>query len=246
MSFADYQRQIEIVSDSALIERWKEEARKVTTFTTLRDDPPVTFSAASEAERHFRATYLPTLIRSVDEVTIGGASSRRLPDRLLNQAIEEAWSREARSPSNMMQELASRFRQSGLHVFRHRRGMLFVSPIRPRAFVHQHAGVSPSVNAILEALSTNPGSNRKQLLEKLTADTETENAEARKLASASDLRWLINEGYVIEFNDGSLDLPKGKAAPRSSASQPRERVSYLLALPAPATPANEPVDLSVT
>ena len=246
MSFADYQRQIEIVSDSALIERWKEEARKVTTFTTLREDTPVTFSNAGEAERHFRANYLPTLIRSVDEVTIGGASSRRLPDRLLNQAIEEAWSREARSPSNMMQELASRFRQSGLHVFRHRRGMLFVSPIRPRAFVHQHAGVSPSVNAILEALSTNPGSNRKQLLEKLTADTETENAEARKLASASDLRWLINEGYVIEFNDGSLDLPKGKAAPRSSASQPHEPVSYLLALPAPATPANEPIDLSVT
>src|SRR5437588_4645517 len=246
MSFADYQRQIEIVSDSALIERWKEEARKITTFTTLREDTPVTFSNAGEAERHFRANYLPTLIRSVDEVTIGGASSRRLPDRLLNQAIEEAWSREARSPSKMMQELASRFRQSGLHVFRHRRGMLFVSPIRPRAFVHQHAGVSASVNAILEALSTNPGSNRKQLLEKLTADTKTEIADARRLASASDLRWLINEGYVIEFNDGSLDLPKGKVAPRSSASQPHEPVSYLLALPAPATPANEPVDLSVT
>jgi hypothetical protein len=28
------------------------------------------------------------------------------------------------------------------------------------------------------------------------------------------LRWLINEGYVIEFNDGSLDLPRGKAKPR--------------------------------
>ncbi len=28
MSFADYQRQIEIVSDATLVERWKEEARK--------------------------------------------------------------------------------------------------------------------------------------------------------------------------------------------------------------------------
>src|SRR6266850_2404402 len=35
MSFADYQRQIEIVSDPAVVERWKEEARKVTTYTTL-------------------------------------------------------------------------------------------------------------------------------------------------------------------------------------------------------------------
>jgi len=24
---------------------------------------------------------------------------------------------------------------------------------------------------------------------------------------------LINEGYVIEFNDGSLDLPRGKPKP---------------------------------
>jgi hypothetical protein len=144
----------------------------------------------------------------------------------------------------MMQELASRFRQVGLHVFRHRRGMLFVSAIRPRAFVHQHAGVSASVNSILEVLSTNPGTNRKQLLEKLTADATTQNGETRRLALASDLRWLINEGYVIEFNDGSLDLPKAKVAPRTSASQPHEPVTFLLALPAPATPANTP-DLSV-
>ncbi len=37
MSFADYQRQIEIVNDAELIERWKEEARKVTTYTTSRE-----------------------------------------------------------------------------------------------------------------------------------------------------------------------------------------------------------------
>jgi hypothetical protein len=210
MSFADYQRQIEIVSDAALIERWKEEARKVTTYTTLREETPLTFSTAVEAERHFRSNYLQGLIRSVGEVTIGGASSRRLPDRILNRAIEEAWGREARSPSNMMQELAGRFRQHGLHVFRHRRGMLFVSPIRVRAFVHEQAGVSPSVNAILEALSEAPGSNRKQLFEKLIGDGA---AEPRRLALASDLRWLISEGYVIEFNDGSLDLARVKAKP---------------------------------
>src|SRR5207244_2127110 len=52
MSFADYQRQIEIVNDAALVERWKEEARRVTTYTTLREENPVTFSSPAEAERH--------------------------------------------------------------------------------------------------------------------------------------------------------------------------------------------------
>ena len=216
MSFAEYQRQIEIVSDVAFVERWKEEAKKVTTYTTLREENPVTFSSAVEAERHFRSQYCPTLIRSVKDVTIGGTLSRGLPDRILNRVIEEAWARETRSPSNIMQELAGRFRQNALNVFRHRRGMLFVSPIRVRAFVHEQAGVSSSVNAILDAVSGTTAINRKQLFEKLTGNGASEEAEPRRLAFASDLRWLINEGYVIEFNDGSLDLPRTKSKPQKS------------------------------
>jgi hypothetical protein len=211
MSFVDYQRQIEIVSDPAVVESWKEEARKVTTYTTLREQTPLTFSSAAEAERHFRSHYFPALVVRVDEVTVGGTSSRSLPDRILSRAIEQAWVRETRSPSNIMQELASRFRQNGLHIFRHRRGMLFVSPIRVRAFIHEHAGVSPLVNAILEALSATAGMNRKQLFETLIDNGESEDAEPRRLALASDLRWLINEGYLIEFNDGSLDRPRTKS-----------------------------------
>jgi len=216
MSFADYQRQIEIVNDAELIERWKGEARKVTTYTTSREEVPLTFSSPTEAERHFRSHYLEALVKGVEEATIGGVLSRRLPDRTINRAIEDAWVRETRSPSGMMQELAGRFRQHGLHVFRHRRGMLFVSPIRTRAFVHEQAGVSRSVNAILEALAGATVINRKQLFEKLIGNVATEDVEPRKLALVSDLRWLINEGYVIEFNDGSLDLPRGKAKPREA------------------------------
>ena len=217
MSFADYQRQIDIVSDPVVVERWKDEARKITTYTTLREQTPLTFSSAAEAERHFRSHYFPSLIRNVADVTVGGTSSRSLPDRVLNRAIEQAWVRETGSPSNMMQELASRFRQNALHIFRHRRGMLFVSPIRVRAFVHEHAGVSPLVNAILEAVSATAAINRKQLFETLTGNGVSEDAEPRRLALASDLRWLINEGYVIEFNDGSLDRPRVKAKPQQAA-----------------------------
>ena len=228
LSFPDYQRQIEIVSDPAVVERWKEEARKVTTYTTVREQTPLTFSSAAEAERHFRSHYFPALIRNVEDVTVGGTSSRSLPDRILNRAIEEEWVRETRSPSNVMQELANRFRQNGVHIFRHRRGMLFVSPIRVRAFVHEQAGVSPLVNAILEALSGVAGINRKQLFETLTGNGTNEDADPRKLALASDLRWLINEGYVIEFNDGSLDRPRMKSKqPQKTVEAPLAAASAL-------------------
>src|SRR5439155_13816253 len=107
--------------------------------------------SAVETERHFRSNHLSGLIRGLEHVTIGGSLSRNLQDRLLNRAIEQAWVHEARSPSNMMQELATRFRQNELHIFRHRRGMLFVSAVRVRAFVHEQAGVAQSVNSILAA-----------------------------------------------------------------------------------------------
>src|SRR5947207_9241687 len=218
MSFADYQKQIDVVSDPAVVEEWKEQARSVTTYSTKNVEPPITFANAAEAERHFRQTHLPTLLRSAYELTIDGVLSRRLPDRALGRAIEDAWSAETRSPSKMMQELAAALRQAGLIIFRHRRGMLFVSPIRLRTFSHESAGVSASINGILEKVAAAPGIHRKQLAEQLApASAEPADREKAKLALASDLHWLVSEGYVIEFNDGSLDLPRTKPPPAANA-----------------------------
>jgi len=78
------------------------------------------------------------------------------------------------------------------------------------------------VNAILEALAATPGIHRKELSEKLIAGVAIEDADSRKLALASDLHWLIGEGHVIEFNDGSLDLPRKKAKETQASESPIE------------------------
>lgn len=234
MSFADYQRQIEVVSDPAVVEEWKEQARSVTRYTTKNEEPPVVLNTLAEAERHFRQHYLPGLMRTATELTIGGVVSRQLPDRGLRRAIEEAWVRETRSPSRMMQELAGGLRGSGLHIFRHRRGMLFVSPIRGRAFGHDRSSVSASINSVLEKISATPGIGRKQLADELApAGVEGEDADRAKRTLASDLRWLISEGYVIEFNDGSLDLPRTKP-PEANAGNAQTEAATGEGEPAPA------------
>src|SRR5437764_4189612 len=215
MSFTDFQRQIEIVSDPALVEQWKEEARKVTTFTTRPEEPPQTFNAETEEERHFREKYLHSLISESVEAEIDGVTLRKLSDRGIARLIENAWSAEVRSPSNMMQELAGRFRGAGLQIFRHRKGMLFVSPIRLKAI--DETAVSDSVRHILETLKASPRINRKELAEKFIGPhTEVAEAEKTKLALASDLHWLIPQAHVTEFNDGSLDLPRPKPPKKES------------------------------
>jgi hypothetical protein len=119
-----------------------------------------------------------------------------------------------KSPSPMMQELAARFRDAGLHVFRHRRGMLFASPIYPRPLTQEQTAVSSQVRTIVEAIAAQPRIGRKELADKLIVDLSGEEAERAKLALASDLLWLISSGHVIEFNDGSLDLPRVKTKPK--------------------------------
>ncbi len=243
MSFADYQRQIEIVTDPAAVEQWKEQARNITTYTTIREETPLTFNNSSEVERHFRQNYLSGLIRTAPESTIGGVLSRRLQDRGLGRVIENAWAHETRSPSGMMQELGGVLRQAGLNVFRHRRGMLFVSPIRLRSFKHELTSVSPSIAGILEAVATAPRIHRKELADKLIVSTlENTEAERLKLSLAADLKWLISSGYVIEFNDGSLDLPRVKAPNESN------KPDVTAAVPGvePETPAVAPATASTT
>ncbi|PZR73514.1 MAG: hypothetical protein DLM52_10920 [Chthoniobacterales bacterium] len=226
MGFADFQRQIEIVSDPALVEQWKEETRKLTKFTTRQEDSPQTFHSEQEAERHFREKHLPELIAETREAEIDGVTSRQLRDRGINRVIENAWAAEERSPSKMMQELAGRLRAAGLHIFRHRKGMLFVSPIRPKAI--DEAAISDSVRMIVETLKASPRMNRKNLAEKLIpADAVNEDA---KLKLASDLRWLVREGHLIEFNDGSLDLPRPKAPAQESAAPATDEASSVVAV----------------
>ena len=222
MDFAEFQRKIEIVNDPLLVEKWKEDARKVTTFTTLREEPVRAFSTEAEAERHFREKYLPSLITEVREVVIDGLSSRSLRDRRIAHTIENAWAAEMRSPSNMMQELAGKFRASGLQIFRHRKGMLFVSPIRPRPI--EETAVSDSVRLILETVKASARINRKDLAEKLIpSDLKSDPEEKMKLALAAELRWLIRDGHIVEFNDGALDLPRVKAvAPTATAENTTE------------------------
>ena len=233
MSFPEFQRQIEIVTDPAVVEQWKEEARNITTFTALKEEPPKVFQTPAEAERDFRTAHLPGLVRPVTETTIGGVSSRQLRDRL-GRYVETRWAQEVRSPSQMMPELTNRLREASVAVYRHRKGMLFVTSVRPRPFARgTEQMASDQVRAILSALEAQRGIQRKELADKLFAGIAPEEVEARKLALASDLRWLISEGHVIEFNDGTLDLPRVKppAEPAEKSSEPTESV---------ATPAPKP------
>ena len=309
MSFTDFQRDIEVVSDPALVEQWKQQLSSVTVFhlappatapaqpapvlsvplvpaveenpeaaiAESPEQPPASDSAAdaapepapepapaenaapayegpvfaslSEVEQHFRENYLPGLIRAASSVHVSGEASRALSDRGIAAAVRQAWEQERGFPGQMMHQLRQHFSRSGLHVFKHRKRMQFVSLIRPSPI--EDGSLSPSVAEILQVVQTNQNCTRASLAAAILGTDEKAVDAARKATLATDLRWLIETGRVIEFSDGRLELPVVPAKPEppaakakpAEASEPKPAASTE---PAPTPEAIAEVEISET
>jgi hypothetical protein len=214
MSFDDYRRTIEITSNPQIVEQWKEEARKAVTFRTKEEQNSITFENSAAVEQHFRTYHLPRLIRPCLAAELSGETARHLPDRGIIAAIRKARDRENRFPAQIAGALRHGLNQAGLHVFKHKKRILYISTVRPQLFDSNQAPVSSNLSAILSAIRSYPKISRKQLAEKVlsklagpvSSEASAEYQQA-KTALATDLIWLAKAGHVIEFADGTLDLP---------------------------------------
>ena len=215
MSFEEYRRSIEITSDPELVNQWKEEARKFVTYTTKDEENPAAFESVAAMEQHFRATHLDQLIKPCLAAEVSGDVARHLPDRSIIAAIRRARERENRFPAQMAGALRHGLNQAGLHVFKHKKRILYISTIRPQLFDPNQAKVSSGLEAILASLRSYPRITRKQLAEKVlkrllgekSADENSPEFLQARNSLPTDLLWLAKAGHVIEFADGTLDLP---------------------------------------
>ena len=301
MSFSDFQREIEVVNDPALVEQWKQQASSSTVYrirppaapeppqpaeTTAEEpqapadaaapvdapeasappaedpapapeasasedapaaepapeptptpapeaayDGPV-FNTLAEVEQHFRQHFLPTLIRQGSSFHLTGEASRSLTDRGIASAVRQAWEQERGFPGQMMHQLRQQFSRAGLHVFKHRKRMQFVSLIRPSPM--EDGSLSPSVAEILQFIKTGQNPNRATLATAILGADEAAIDPARKTTLATDLRWLIETGRVIEFSDGRLELPVVPAKPEPAAKPAPEGPAIPAATETPA------------
>jgi hypothetical protein len=300
MSFPEFQREIEVVNDPALIEKWKQQASSVTAYRLARPAPAETsepeaapaaaepapapeptavesverasevpveaasgqseaaapepaaeaapaaeqppaaydgpvFQNIAEVEQHFRENYLPGLVRTASSFHLSGEASRAITDRAIAAAVRQAWEQERGFPGQMMHQLRQHFSRAGLHVFKHRKRMQFVSLIRPAPM--EDGSLSESVAEILKVIEGGQGRNRALLAAAILGSDESAVDPARKTMLATDLRWLIETGRVIEFSDGRLELPVVPAKPETPAVKPKPDAAQAEA-PAPGAEAN--------
>ncbi len=156
MSFDDYRRTIEISSDPQLVEQWKEEARKSVTFQTKDQENPAAFDNLAAVEQHFRTHYLPNLVRRCLAAELSGETARHLPDRGIIASIRKARDRENRFPAQIAGALRHGLNQAGLHVFKHKKRILYISTVRPQLFDANQASISNGLSVILSTIRSYP------------------------------------------------------------------------------------------
>ncbi len=208
MSFPEFQQhEIEIVNDEQAVADWKEQARTTTTYVTLKEAEPLTFKSMTDAELHFRKNYLPQVLKVGTTLETSGPASRASNDRVIGAALRTAWESEKQFPQNLVNLLRPAFHEAGLHYIKHRKRMVLVSPIRPQRAPKGQV-FSSGIAAILSAVESAPKCTRHDLAVKiLAAQHDSPESAPLKTAMALDLHYLVQAGHVIEFHDGTLDLP---------------------------------------
>ncbi len=267
MPLEDYKRRIRTEADPELVQKWKDQQRKAVRWIPLTpedggEEAPAPLSTRHDMETHFRRHHGEQAIAETRDVTVPGSIDKKQISPalfiLLRQAVESA----RKHLFEMSQKLSAGFDRRGLKTFKRRAGKMFVCRVRPRA-IDPSTVFAERLTAIVERLKNAPGGLQvTALVKSLAPDTEPappaaeESNETNKAAPADaaatalnddqvatlkDLRWLANEGYIIEYSDGLVCLGVQGEHP---APKPQETTPAAPAAdeqPAPERSADAPV-----
>lgn len=195
MPFERFKSSVETVHDPEAVKAWVESKSKITEYTCLLDTEPKVFTDRGELEKHVRQTHLDKIVTAVPHVELTGVMSRQLEDRRLLELVRNAWEGECRFPIRTVNELRPHLVKAGLHFFKHKKGVTYITPIKLNRF-DSITHLTEHVQKIVTYLRAHEGATRKKLAEHLAPVDET--------ILAADLHWLIHDGYVVEFHDGRL------------------------------------------
>ena len=205
LSMEAYRSHIETVRDEALVEQWKEQARKQTIYILKGGGDHQHRMKRADAEAHFLSEVVPTFVKKATRVVISSDDSRRIEDADLRLAIRDAWNRDSKFPLSMALALRPALRHMGCHFFKANK-QTFVTSIHPRP-IDPAQTVSP-IRGVLRYMHDHPGCTRDDLIRGLRPGAP---ADAPSVAEVlTPLRWLIERGHVIEFFNGTLSVPRSK------------------------------------
>jgi len=249
MPFEVYKSRVKIVRDEEVVKKWIDEQSWKTEYLCLNMPEPLRLAGMEAVEKHFREQHKDNIIKPVETHTLSGVAARALRSPQLLRLVRQVWEDQRRFPLQIATVLSHQFASHGLQFFKVNKTITHVCVARPHYLDLEATPVSEGVKRIVDYINANPKSTRRRLVEALaptpaappqpseaaSATAESAPANAEQTAVNSDLHWLIHQGHVIEFANGTLETAK-KPLPRPSKSEAKtDEQPPEMGAPTPAT-----------
>ncbi len=179
------------------------------------------FDSLEEARQHLLTQARDRVVRTVEQLRFHGRLLESLPvTSEIRRAVEGALAAQRRFPLDTANALRGRLRREHFTIFKKgSKGISYVCAVKRRFRVPGQA-FSESLTALIAFIETNPMVKESELPQRLLnlaprpAPVEGQAPEPvpaeeqeKLLRLKGDLRYLVKEGYVTEFVDGSLFCP---------------------------------------
>jgi hypothetical protein len=248
MPFEAYKARVKIVRDEEVVKKWIDDQSWKTEYVCLNMPEPVRLGGMEAVGKHFRETHKENIIKSVDSHKLSGVAARALRSPELGRLLRSVWEDQRRFPLQIATVLSQQFASHGLQFFKVNKTVTHVSVARPHYLDLEATPVSEGIKRIVDYINAHPRCNRRKLVEALApsptvlpvasapAPAEGQSGPASGAAPAqsaveaertpeqtaivSDLHWLIHQGHVIEFANGTLDTAK-KPLPKPIRPEPK-------------------------
>lgn len=176
-------------------------------------EPEVRFARQAEALRFLREKTGDHAVREVSRSATLSGEAALASAQPVAALVRLVWERMQRAPMPFASELARGLHMKGCQFFKDKNGVTFVNAARPRKL---DAETMPVSEAILKILETVAGMEDKPRIEQFAALQATrpasgedeESLRARDTALQGDLRWLLREGYLIDFAGRGYAIPR--------------------------------------
>jgi len=247
MPFEAFKARVKIVKDEEVVKKWLEDQSWKTEFICLNMPEPLKLGSREEVEKHFRDVHLPNIIKQVETFKMSGTASRQLRSPALVRSVRTAWEDQKRFPLQIATVLSQQFASHGLQFFKVNKTITHVAVARPHYLDLDTVPVSDGIRKIVQYINDHPRCSRRQLTEALAPGSQIPQPPASPEASSqppepspevtaiiADLHWLVHQGHVIEFANGSLDTAKKPVA------RPPKPAPVPLAVPAESEAAVAP------
>lgn len=262
MPFDMFKARIKIVRDEAVVKQWIDEQSWKTEYVCLNVPEPLRLPNRAEVETHFRATHKDTIIKSVESHAVRGIACRNLRGGL-GRIVQDLLAEQRRFPMQIATALSQAFVHQGLQLYKVNKTLTHVAVARPNYLDLETTPVSEGVKRIVDFINATTKCNRRKLIDALApspapapipvvpAEGETPATVApappeptpEQTAMISDLHWLVHQGHVIEFANGTIETAK-KPLPRPpkpekkpSVAAPTETATTMEVPPPPAIEA---------